>query len=436
MKIEEYKNNEILSFLTEEEIEIISRHKKISKTFASTLRRIESKKISQYIYKNINLFRLDKKRLIKTGFKKTFTKLFFSSIYKPKINNQDFKKLIEKQNKIYKAEPRKICLFTAHLGPGGAERQISILAKLLKEKGYEVNVIVMINGENQSHYTDYIKSKGISVEVLDSSNFEKDIIFMIQNGINPKCLNCLPVNYRVFAANLITKLIQKKINILHCYLDIPNIVGGLSGLIVGLPFIRLSFRNTNPSHFPETYNEDFKPFYKLILKYKNRIQLESNNKFGAIDYAKWLKINNNEIKVIYNGIETNRWKIKSNKIDIRQKLGLPLDKFIIISVCRLSQEKRPFDIIEIAKTINQKNNDYLILHIGVGELEEEFKDKIKEHSLEKNVINLGKREDIKELLAASDLFLLTSEQEGFPNSIMEAMIIGLPIVATKVGGVP
>lgn len=72
MKTEEDKNNEMLSFLTKEEIEIISRHKKISKTFASTLERIESKQISQYIYKNISLIKLGKKRLIKIGLKKNF----------------------------------------------------------------------------------------------------------------------------------------------------------------------------------------------------------------------------------------------------------------------------------------------------------------------------------------------------------------------------
>lgn len=425
-----------LNFLTDQEIEIISRHKKITKKFASTLNHIESKRLAQYIYQNINLIKFGKKKLIKKTFKKSFVNLLFPSIYRNNLKNKSFNKLIKKNKKIYEPNPRKICLFTAHLGPGGAERQISILAKLLKNKGYEVIVIVMNSDESLNHYTEYIKSNGIKVEVLDTSDFEKDILFMVQNDINPNSLNCLPLNYRKFAANLITKIIQEKINILHCYLDIPNIVGGVSGLISNVPNIRLSFRNTNPSHFPETYNENFKPFYKLILKYKNRIQLEANNKFGANDYANWLKISNKKIKVIYNGIEINQWKIKQDKIKLRKKLGLPLNKFIIISVCRLSTEKRPFDIIKIAKTINQKNNNFLIIHVGIGNLEKEFRNEIKKHNLEKDILSLGERNDIKDLLSASDLFLLTSEQEGFPNSIMEAMIVGIPIIATKVGGVP
>lgn len=433
MEIKKNKSYEILSFLTEEEIEIISRHKKITKNIAEFLNNLENKKIARLIFKLIGQLKRNKIELTKKILKIFFVKSIFPSIYSKKIYFKQFNEFVPQ---ITKKPKKNICLFTAHLGPGGAERQISILSKLLKEKGYDVTVIVMNMDNDLSHYSEYIKNNGVKLEVLDVSDFERDILFMVRNNINPKCLNSLPNHYRIYAANLIVKLLQKDINIIHCYLDIPNIIGGISSLIIGVPQIRLSFRNTNPSHFPETYNENFKPFYKLLLKYKKRVKLEANNKYGANDYAQWLGINKNTISVVYNGIETNLWSCKSTKIEIREKLNIPKNKFIIISVCRLSEEKKPLDIISITKILDKKIDNLLVIHVGIGNLENEFKQAIQVNNLDKKIITLGKREDIKELLTLADIFLLTSEQEGFPNSIMEAMICGLPIVSTNVGGVP
>lgn len=433
MEIKKDKNTDMFSFLTKEEIEIISRHKKITKNIAKFLNNLEKKKIARLIFKIISQFKKNKIELIKKTFKILLIKTLFPSIYSNKVTYNQFNDFVPQVTE----KPKKnICLFTAHLGPGGAERQISILSKLLKEKGYCVTVIVMNMDNNLSHYSEYIKNNGIELDVLDVSDFERDVLLMVHNNINPRCLNSLPKYYRTYAANLIVKLLQKNINIVHCYLDIPNIVGGISSLIVGVPHIRLSFRNTNPSHFPETYSEDFKPFYKLLLKYKKRIKLEANNKYGANDYSQWLGINQNIISVIYNGIETNLWECNSTKIKLREKNNIPKDKFIVISVCRLSEEKNPLDIISITKILSKKINNLLVIHVGIGDLENEFKQAIQINNLDKKIITLGKRDDIRDLLSLSDIFLLTSKQEGFPNSIMEAMICGLPIISTNVGGVP
>ena len=111
------------------------------------------------------------------------------------------------------------------------------------------------------------------------------------------------------------------------------------------------------------------------------------------------------------------------KIEIKNK------KKNIISVCRLVDQKNIFEILQIAKKLQIYN--FIIL--GDGYLFDKVKIYIKSNNL-KNVYLLGNKKDVFRYLYESDLFLSTSLYEGHPISILEAMSIGLPIVASKVTG--
>jgi len=77
-----------------------------------------------------------------------------------------------------------------------------------------------------------------------------------------------------------------------------------------------------------------------------------------------------------------------------------------------------------------------LLLVGEGPERAKVEQLASENGLERNVQFLGLRTDIPQLLAAADLFLLTSISEGIPVTLIEAMAAGLPIVSTRVGGVP
>jgi glycosyltransferase involved in cell wall biosynthesis len=74
--------------------------------------------------------------------------------------------------------------------------------------------------------------------------------------------------------------------------------------------------------------------------------------------------------------------------------------------------------------------------IGDGEERPKLEEQIREAGLESNFVFLGRRSDVPELLACCDLSVLPSEAEGLPNSVLEAMAAGLPVIATCVGGNP
>ena len=111
------------------------------------------------------------------------------------------------------------------------------------------------------------------------------------------------------------------------------------------------------------------------------------------------------------------------------KIGISNHKKNVISICRLVDQKNIFEIFKIAR--NLQNYNFIVL--GDGYLFDKAKNFLKDQNI-KNVYLLGKKSDVFKYLYQSDLFLSTSLYEGHPISILEAMSIGLPIVASKVIG--
>ena len=121
--------------------------------------------------------------------------------------------------------------------------------------------------------------------------------------------------------------------------------------------------------------------------------------------------------------------IKFNREKNNLKIGIKNNKNNIISICRLVDQKNIFEIFKIAKNLQIYN--FIIL--GDGYLLEKAKIYLKDNYIT-NVYLLGNKIDVYKYLYESDLFLSTALYEGHPISILEAMSIGLPIVASKVTG--
>ena len=142
------------------------------------------------------------------------------------------------------------------------------------------------------------------------------------------------------------------------------------------------------------------------------------------------------VAVIPNGIpvsrEVCRPETRANK---RRALGLDNDCFVFTCVAGLRAVKNHKALIQAFAGMTNLTGSRLLL-AGDGELRNELEDFVRTLRIEEQVHFLGEREDVTELLAASDAFVLSSISEGNPLSVLEAMSAGLPIVATSVGGLP
>ena len=135
----------------------------------------------------------------------------------------------------------------------------------------------------------------------------------------------------------------------------------------------------------------------------------------------------NNISVINNGVE-NRL-IKAKKISINDIKNNHIKKITVISVCRFVEQKNIKDILNIAKRIPEI--DFKL--VGYGKLWYEINNSLSEFEIE-NVKLIGMKKNVFEHLYYSDIYLSTSLYEGLPLSILEAMSVGLPIIASNVVG--
>lgn len=135
-----------------------------------------------------------------------------------------------------------------------------------------------------------------------------------------------------------------------------------------------------------------------------------------------------KVIVINNAIECEKYKF-NNKIrnEIREKFNLE-NNFVIGHVGRFNEQKNHTLLIKIFKSVKQQVNNAKLILVGDGPLFSKIKEEVKELDLENDVVFLGKRNNISDLLSSMDVFLLPSLFEGLPVVGVEAQASGLPIV--------
>ncbi len=127
---------------------------------------------------------------------------------------------------------------------------------------------------------------------------------------------------------------------------------------------------------------------------------------------------------------------KFDRNAVRQELGIPDDADVIGSIGRFSPQKNPLDWIRIAGEINHTVDNVHFLLVGDGPLRSEVEMMLKSEGLWERTTLTGLRRDVPRMLSAMDIFILTSLWEGLPRTIPQAMAMGIPVIANRVGGIP
>jgi len=138
------------------------------------------------------------------------------------------------------------------------------------------------------------------------------------------------------------------------------------------------------------------------------------------------------IRVIRNGVDTRRFRPRS-RAAARRALGVPVDALVIGAVGRLVPVKDYPTLLTAIALLRDRGIAGETVITGTGPLREELQSLAAALELP-HVRFLGNRDDVEHVLAAFDVFVLSSSSEGLSNTIQEAMATGLPVVATRVGG--
>lgn len=142
------------------------------------------------------------------------------------------------------------------------------------------------------------------------------------------------------------------------------------------------------------------------------------------------------VGVIHNGVDVAAFEdAAAHRADVRRELHIGDEDLVVAQVARLDHLKDHATAIRTIARVARRRGDVRLLLVGEGPEQEMIEAEVFAHRLDDNVRLLGLRGDVPRLLGAADLFLLTSISEGIPVTLIEAMAAGLPVVATKVGGV-
>lgn len=145
----------------------------------------------------------------------------------------------------------------------------------------------------------------------------------------------------------------------------------------------------------------------------------------------------NRTEPIIHGIDRDALRRTAAALpDPRVELGISEDTAVIVAVANLKSQKAYGVMLDAARELIDGRHDVVFLSVGQGPLRAELEARRDALGLADRFRFLGYRSDVAALLATADLFTLSSEFEGLPVAVMEAMSLGVPVVATAVGGIP
>lgn len=189
------------------------------------------------------------------------------------------------------------------------------------------------------------------------------------------------------------------------------------------------------SHSASTVT-DIKSFVYQICAYPTRYIAEKllgcSTEAGIARYGKRAVLSD-KYSNFRNAIQVSQYRYCVNTRNrIRKELGIPESAVVIGTVGRLTEAKNPPMLFEIFKKIVENYENSICLWIGTGEMEQEYREKIRGEGLENHIRMLGVRSDVADILQSFDCFLFPSLFEGLPVSVIEAQTSALPCLLSDV----
>jgi glycosyltransferase involved in cell wall biosynthesis len=279
--------------------------------------------------------------------------------------------------------------------------------------------------------------------LLSSGVFNAKIISLTSNGSVGKDIELM--GYKVIALNLtpfnilfvllrLCRIIKGyKPDVVHTWLYHADFLGGLAAKIIGVKSIVWSIRTTElkkGSYVTSGIRKLLALLSDMIPDKVVVVAEKSKKKHIDLGYQA------SKMVVISNGFEVGKFDVSPDKLArFKKEIGLADDELVVGCVGRLSQVKGQDVFVKATKIVLKvfPHARFLLIGRGLDYSNLNFIHLINNHSNINNFILLGERSDIPTCLKSMDLFCLPSRSEGFPNSLGEAMLAGIPCVSTDAG---
>lgn len=309
--------------------------------------------------------------------------------------------------------PLSIVLLGTQMAVGGAQKLLLEQALWFQQNGHKVMVVFFYDRDNL--HEKWTKTYPFEIQNLEA--FDKKA-----GGLRslPKLLNGLIKLWRI--------LKKRKYDAIITFTHDSN--------LLGLPLAKLAgIRARVGTHLGEIRGmSKWRDGLHTFLINRGVIQTLVASSARTRNNAIEVGVQPNRITTIYNAI----MPFDVSNIDrnaVREKLGLKNDDFFFLAVGRLVYEKGHEFLIEAMAEVAKVDSHAIAGICGAGPLQDQLQAQIEKLNVQNNMKLLGQWDSIPEILAAADVFVLPSRWEGLPMALLEGMMAGLPVIATRVEGV-
>jgi glycosyltransferase involved in cell wall biosynthesis len=314
--------------------------------------------------------------------------------------------------------PRTIVCVIGSLNVGGAERHVAQILPRLDRNKWKPFVYCLTE---RGALADELEAQGVPVLV---SSVEPP----------PRGASRMRRVQRIARAMLGLNAEMRKLSpaIAHFFLPAAYILGAPAAILAGVPVRIMSRRSLND------YQKDLPASAFVERRLHAAMAAVLGNSRRVIEQLRVLEsVPQEKLGLIYNGVEF-RQADEDARSRVRTSLGIVPDALVFIIVANLIPYKGHRDLIDaFRRAAPRLPAQWRLLVVGRDDgIGSDLRAHAQLSEIASNVIFLGTRHDVGDLLAASDVNLLSSHQEGFSNAVLEGMAAGLPSIVTDVGGNP
>jgi glycosyltransferase involved in cell wall biosynthesis len=310
----------------------------------------------------------------------------------------------------------RLTIVTLSLDIGGTERHIAEIAPKLLEDGFDVSVVCLGRPGVQA---DAVRRRGVRVvgPVAGAAAFNR-------TGAAPAVALASGI------ALLAVELVTRRSDIAHFFLPLPYLAGAPLARLARVPRLVMSRRSQNgyQTKRPWLAKQEHRLHRHMDLILANSRRLYDELLGEGADPAR--------TGIIYNGLDLARYLAPFDRVAARRNLGIAPEALVLAIVANLNPYKGHSDLLAALGSIGPElSPDWRLLVIGRDDgLGRSLRSQAEAAGVSENILWLGERQDVPDLLRLSDIGLNVSHEEGFSNAVIEGMAAGLPMLVTDVGG--
>lgn len=299
----------------------------------------------------------------------------------------------------------KILQILDTLSVGGAQKLMIPFVRQAQKEGIDLTIVSLREKHNGMALAEPLRALGAKVHLFPAPK-----IFTLSRLLE------------------LTRFVRKgKYSVIHTHMTSANLLGGVIGKLTGTPVISSLHSTAVDPRLAHSLRDSLEI---LMLRLADSVIGVGQSVVDA--YQPKL---GREVICLPNAVSENSGLSMPARDALRTQIGLDTAQPTLITVGRLSHDKAVDDLLRAFSLIYQKKTDAALLVVGDGVERSALEALAKDLQLDERVFWLGMREDVPQLLAASDIYISASRREGLPLSILEAMMASLPLVVTDVGEV-